>query len=130
MLLFLNKMKKKIISIIILTVLSILVLLDIISIPCPVHFLTNLHCPGCGVTRMIKSILKLDFYQAFRYNQLVFVLLPFFLFLFIDYLIRKILNKESIYKKIPEKVWIAIIIMFLIFGIIRNIFPYFAPTKI
>ena len=79
---------------------------------------------------MIKSILKLDFYQAFRYNQLVFVLLPFFLFLFIDYLIRKILNKESIYKKIPEKVWIAIIIMFLIFGIIRNIFPYFAPTKI
>ena len=79
---------------------------------------------------MIKSILKLDFYQAFRYNQLVFVLLPFFIFLLIDYLIKKILNKESIYKKIPEKVWIVLIIIFLIFGIIRNIFPYFAPTTI
>ena len=123
-------MKKKIITIIILIILSVLVLEDIISIPCPVHFLTNLHCPGCGVTRMIKSILKLDFYQAFRYNQLVFVLLPFFIFLLIDYLIKKILNKESIYKKIPEKVWIVLIIIFLIFGIIRNIFPYFAPTTI
>lgn len=123
-------MKKKIVTIIILIILSVLVLEDIISIPCPVHFLTNLHCPGCGVTRMIKSILKLDFYQAFRYNQLVFVLLPFFIFLLIDYLIKKILNKESIYKKIPEKVWIVLIIIFLIFGIIRNIFPYFAPTTI
>lgn len=123
-------MKKKIVTIIILIILSVLVLEDIISIPCPVHFLTNLHCPGCGVTRMIKSILKLDFYQAFRYNQLVFVLLPFFIFLLIDYLIKKILNKESIYKKIPEKVWIVFIIIFLIFGIIRNIFPYFAPTTI
>lgn len=123
-------MKKKIVTIIILIILSVLVLEDIISIPCPVHFLTNLHCPGCGVTRMIKSILKLDFYQAFRYNQLVFVLLPFFIFLLIDYLIKKILNKESIYKKIPEKVWIVLIIIFFIFGIIRNIFPYFAPTTI
>lgn len=123
-------MKKKIVTIIILIILSVLVLEDIISIPCPVHFLTNLHCPGCGVTRMIKSILKLDFYQAFRYNQLVFVLLPFFIFLLIDYLIKKVLNKESIYKKIPEKVWIVLIIIFFIFGIIRNIFPYFAPTTI
>lgn len=123
-------MKKKIVTIIILIILSVLVLEDIISIPCPVHFLTNLHCPGCGVTRMIKSILKLDFYQAFRYNQLVFVLLPFFIFLLIDYLIKKILNKESIYKKIPEKVWIVLIIIFFIFGIIRNIFSYFAPTTI
>lgn len=35
----------------------------------------GLYCPGCGGTRMVQSILKLDFYQAFRYNPLVFVLL-------------------------------------------------------
>ncbi|MBO6195097.1 MAG: DUF2752 domain-containing protein [Bacilli bacterium] len=123
-------MKKKIIFIIFLIILSVLVLEDIISIPCPIHFITKLYCPGCGITRMIKSIIKLDFYQAFRYNQLVFILFPFFLFLIIDYLIKIISKKEPIYKKIPEYVWIILIILLLIFGIIRNIFPYFAPTTI
>lgn len=123
-------MKKKIIFIIFLIILSVLVLEDIISIPCPIHFITKLYCPGCGITRMIKSIIKLDFYQAFRYNQLVFILFPFFLFLIIDYLIKIISKKEPIYKKIQEYVWIILIILLLIFGIIRNIFPYFAPTTI
>ena len=123
-------MKKKIIFIIILIILSVLVLEDVISIPCPIHFITKLYCPGCGITRMIKSIIKLEFYQAFRYNQLVFLLFPFFLFLIIDYLIKIISKKEPIYKKIPEYVWIILIIILLIFGIIRNIFPYFAPTTI
>ncbi len=123
-------MKKKIIFIIILIILSVLVLEDVISIPCPIHFITKLYCPGCGITRMIKSIIKLEFYQAFRYNQLVFLLFPFFLFLIIDYLIKIITKKEPINKKIPEYVWIILIIILLIFGIIRNIFPYFAPTTI
>lgn len=123
-------MKQKIIFIIFLIILSILILEDVISIKCPIHLLTNLYCPGCGVTRMIKSILKLDFYQAFRYNQLLFILSPFFIFLFLDYVYSYIVKKESLYKKIPEYVWIIIIVLLIIFGIIRNIFPYFAPVNI
>ena len=123
-------MKKNLFFIILISLLSVLTLLDIVSIPCPFHFITNLYCPGCGVTRMIKSILKLNFYQAFRYNQLLFILFPFFFFLIIDYIYSYIIKKKSIYKKIPEIVWIIIIIFLIIFGVIRNIFPYFAPVKI
>ena len=45
------------------------------TIPCLFHEITNLYCPGCGITRMFLSLFKLDFYQAFRYNPLVFILL-------------------------------------------------------
>ena len=123
-------MKKNLFFIILISLLSVLTLLDIVSIPCPFHFITNLYCPGCGVTRMIKSILKLNFYQAFRYNQLLFILFPFFFFLIIDYIYNYIIKKKSIYKKIPEIIWIIIIIFLIIFELIRNIFPYFAPVKI
>ncbi len=99
-------------------------------IPCPIYSITGLHCPGCGVTRMIYSIFKLDFYQAFRYNPLLFITMPFFLFFIINDIYSKIKNKESLYKKVPEFIWIIVIAIFMIFGILRNIFPYLAPTEI
>ena len=36
---------------------------------------TGFYCPGCGVTRLIFSLLQFDFYQAFRYNPLIFIIL-------------------------------------------------------
>ena len=70
-----------------------------IYIPCPIKELTGLYCPGCGITRMFKSLLELDFYAAFRYNPLLFIMLPFALVLYFDYVVRK---DKSFYKKIPE----------------------------
>lgn len=93
-----------------------------IYIPCPFHKITGFYCPGCGITRMFISILQFDFYSAFRYNPLLFILLPFALYLFIDYLIRK---EKSSYKKIPGMVWYVFIFVFIIYGILRNI-PYFS----
>ena len=119
--------KKKLIIIIFIIILIVLTILDIISIPCLFHKITGLYCPGCGVTRMFLSLFKLDFYQAFRYNQFIFIMLPFGILLFIDKIIKR---ENSLYKKIPNYVWYIIIILLIIFGIIRNIFPSFAPTKI
>lgn len=79
---------------------------------------------------MLYSIIKLDFYQAFRYNQLIFIMLPFTITLYIEDLYSHQKNKKSLYKKIPEYIWYIIIIILLIYGIIRNIIPYFAPTAI
>lgn len=100
-----------------------------IYIDCPIKKLTGLYCPGCGITRMLFAILQLDFYQAFRYNPLLFICLPFFIFFIIESLILK---KEPLYNKIPTKIWIIIIIVFIIYGILRNIpfFDFLAPTQI
>ena len=48
-------------------------------IPCFFHKITGLYCPGCGITRMVLSLLHLDFYQAFRWNPFLFLLTPLFI---------------------------------------------------
>ena len=99
-------------------------------IPCIFHKITKLYCPGCGVTRMILSIMKGDFEQAFRYNQLLFVLSPVFLIYLGDYIYSFIKKKDSLIDRTPNTIWYVLIVILLIFGVIRNIFPYFAPTVI
>ena len=99
-------------------------------IPCPFKFVTGFYCPGCGITRMLYSLLKLDFYQAFRYNPLLFILFPFFLFFFIEDIYSKIKNKTSLYNKVPNIIYIILLIIIIIYGILRNILPYLAPTVV
>ncbi len=101
-----------------------------IYIPCIFNEITGLYCPGCGVTRMLISMIKLDFYQAFRYNQLLFIFSPFILFLIINYIYCTFKKKESIYKKIPEKVWYILLTITIIYWILRNIISYLAPTMV
>ena len=96
-------------------------------IPCPIHKLTGLYCPGCGLTRMLLSILKLDFYKALRYNPLLFIMLPFIIFFIIDDVYKFYQKKEPIYKKINDKVWYILIFILIVYGVLRNIYPILAP---
>lgn len=124
-------MKKKITITILLSISLITYLLlgnyFHIYIHCPIKTITGLYCPGCGITRMLLSIIQLDFYQAFRYNPLLFITLPIFIIFFLNTLITK---KEPLYNKISNKVWTIVIIIFIAYGILRNIpfFDYLAPT--
>lgn len=121
-----NKFKK----IIIVCAIGIIAIIGIsilhyfnIGIPCIFYKVTNLYCPGCGITRAIISLLKLDFYQAFRYNSLVIILLPFLLMYFIY------VNVFCGKKKIPQFVWVILLIMVILYGILRNMprFSFLAP---
>ena len=96
------------------------------SIPCLFHKITNFYCPGCGITRMLYSLIKLDVYQAFRYNPLVFILLIGYILIFIYNLIfsKKIkLSKRNIY---------LLLFIVILYGVLRNIpgFTYLKPTTI
>ena len=127
---FLSMKKKITITIILLISLIAYLLLGNyfhIYIHCSIKTITGLYCPGCGITRMLLSIIQLDFYQAFRYNPLLFITLPIFIIFFLNALITK---KEPLYNKISNKVWTIIIIIFIAYGILRNIpfFDYLAPT--
>ena len=85
------------------------------------------------MTRMIKSLIHLDFYQAFRYNPLCFILSPFLLVLGFYSIYCYLFEKENkIDKKIDNRILYILIFILIIFGIMRNIdiFSYLAPTKI
>ena len=90
-------------------------------IPCIFHKLTNLYCPGCGITRMFLRILKLDFYGAFRYNPFAFIIVPILI------IISFMKNK-----KVRNVVYYSLIILSIIFMILRNLdgFNFLAPTKV
>lgn len=96
------------------------------TIPCLFHEITNLYCPGCGITRMFLALFKLDFYQAFRYNPLVFILL----ILSIVYFLVKKIGKLNF--KLPNYIYYYLLVIVIIYGILRNIplFSFLAPTEL
>lgn len=97
-----------------------------IGIPCIFHQVTGLYCPGCGTTRAITSLIRLQPYQAFRYNILIVSLLP----ITCIYLLYRYVLKER--QKIPNIIWYFLLVLVISFGILRNIpfFSYLAPTNL
>ncbi len=99
---------------------------------CPIKKFLGLYCPGCGVTRMLYSILKGQFYQAFRYNPLIFISLPFIVIYYMDYLYSNTKNKDTKLHFLEPGIWYFLIAIFIIYGILRNIefFDFLRPTVI
>ena len=100
------------------------------GIPCLINKHFGFICPGCGITRMLFSIVKLDFKKAFMYNQLLFILLPFIIGYIIYYTILYIKgDKDRILSKIPLWIWIILFVIIIVYTICRNLpwFPFLRP---
>lgn len=102
---------------------------------CIVYKLTGYYCPGCGAGRASYSILHGELYQAFRYNPLMIILLPWMgLYLGICAVQWLVKGYESLSQHIP--IWITYIIMAIVilYGILRNLDTYpfvlLAPTRV
>lgn len=131
-------MKKRIINVILFIALCSFLLIGYyylnklygFSIPCPIHKITGYYCPGCGITRCLFYLMTLDIKKAFRSNQLVFILLPFIaLYFFYNIYLYIFDKKDTIMKKIPNYIFIIILIIVIAFGIVRNLdgFEYLRP---
>lgn len=73
---------------------------------------------------MLFSLIRLDFYQAFRYNPLVFILGVLYVFYKITSIKLKIL--------FPKYVTYILLAVMIIYGVLRNtdLFSYLKPTII
>ena len=122
-------MKKRIQKIIIRDILLLIILVGYyffnkytgIYIPCIIHEITGYKCPGCGITHLVFALLHLDFHEAFISNPLVFIYMPFMIayFIYYDYLYIY-QKKDKIICKIPNWVWVILIIVTLGYGVLRN----------
>ena len=96
-------------------------------LPCIIKLLTGLYCPGCGAGRACFSILHGKFFDAFCYNSLLVILLPFaggyIAARGIDWAVT---GGNHIDGKISIKLLLAVLIIILVYGILRNIpiFPF------
>ena len=79
---------------------------------------------------MIVSFIHLDFYQAFRWNPLCFILLIVGLIYLITGII--IYKRKRVIIVPTVRVWIFLIVLLVLYMIIRNIdmFSYLIPTRI
>lgn len=107
-----------------------LLFLKHIHFQCPILTLFHIYCPGCGGTRMVHSLIHFDFYQAFRYNPLLFLgvmLGGCYLLYFLFCLLKK---KEVMIPSIP--LWILVILLLLLYMVLRNMdsFVYLIPTEV
>lgn len=108
---------------------------DGLGLVCPVYYLTGYYCPGCGAGRACYAILHMQFYQAFRYNPLLVLILPwvilYYLICGIQWLIY---GREKLSVNIPIWIPMTVLILMLVYGVARNIevypFTVLAPTKV
>ena len=92
-----------------------------LHLPCIFREITGYMCPGCGVTRMFKSIICLDFTNAFKYNPVVFLMLPLLVIIFINLTFNYVKKGSMAVAKPLEKLILIMIIVLVCFGIIRNL---------
>lgn len=92
-----------------------------IGIPCLFRKMTGLLCPGCGNSRAVLSLLKLDLKAAFFYNML-FPLEFFYIGWVLFHCIRSYL-KTGKFSYWPKKIWLDVLILIavLLWWIIRNL---------
>jgi len=89
--------------------LSVILLAPIIIILIPISSIENksfclytnlfgFHCPGCGMTRAMFSIMHFQFNNAIRYNRLVILVSPILIYYWMQYFIKILFTlKEEIF---------------------------------
>ena len=100
----------------------IFVLCTGIGIPCIFYEITGLKCVGCGISRMLVSIVKLDFAAAFSYNAFLFVTGPVICVYILCSEIQYIKHGNRRMGKLEWVMWIELVLA-LLYWIFRNILP-------
>ena len=96
---------------------------------CPVRRYLRLHCPGCGGTRMCLRLLRLDLKGAFRANPLLLVTAPVILGTLGVRTARYVKTGQTATPRWENRVWLALAVLFVVYGILRNLpwFSWLAP---
>jgi hypothetical protein len=99
---------------------------------CPLHWVTGLHCPGCGSLRAVHFLLQGEWQTAMQYNLLAVVLFPLVSVLLLAEFLNAFGRRLLARVQLPSTaVWILLVVI-LLFGVTRNLplhpFNQFAPA--
>ena len=65
-------------------VILLIIYLVITKFTCMIKVITGFPCPSCGITRAYKSLLHLNFSEAWSYNPLYWFIPPVILFILLS----------------------------------------------
>lgn len=99
------------------------------GIPCPIHAVTGLYCPGCGVSRMCLALLRLDVAEAASWNIGVMAALPFAAVVFVYQAVRYVKTGDARMRRWQDVLIWVMIGWLLVFTVLRNLpwFSFLAP---
>lgn len=109
-----NKEKKKELIYLSLCLIVYLTVTSLLDITCIIKHLTGISCPGCGMTRALKSLIFLNYSKAFYYHPLVFLLIPITVLLFV-FTIRKMYKTRKAFVYVIAILFILVYFYRLIF---------------
>lgn len=92
-----------------------------LGIPCLFHLVTGLKCPGCGVTRMLMFLLRLDFSAAFSCNAVLLCMLPLLLSLALIPLIRYVRTGSRAMTRTENALVLFSAAVLVAWGVVRNL---------
>jgi hypothetical protein len=88
---------------------------------CLFYSMTGLHCAGCGATRCVGALLHGNVEQAFAYNPLFVILLPYLVFAVGGQIFTSWTGKTVPFTQWPRWLVIVFIVVVIAFSIARNI---------
>lgn len=91
------------------------------SLPCTIHDILHLYCPGCGGTRAVKSLLNFNLAKSLLCNPFVLYLVVIFLYYYIGTTIAIITKHKLILFYFKFSMLYLGIILFFGSCIVRNI---------
>ena len=89
--------------------------------PCILHDIVHIYCPGCGGTRAFQALLDFNFIHSFLANPLVIFILIIFLYFYFGILITILKNNGKKYFKFGNWIIYGFVIIFIFTGIVRNV---------
>lgn len=94
---------------------------------CPLHALTGLNCPGCGLTRGFHALFRGDVLTALHFNALLPVFAFVFTYLFVSLALMAIRGHGLSWKIFPPVSLYGFLIIALAFFVLRNL-PFYPFT--
>lgn len=94
---------------------------------CPLHQITGLYCPGCGITRAALSLMHGDLWSALRYNPLAIISIPLLILTVLEQYVKASWIPFKVRSLASSKFFSHIILWVIIgYGVLRNvpIFPF------
>lgn len=91
---------------------------------CPLHAMTGLNCPGCGLTRGFHALFHGDVLTALHFNALLPVYALILGYLLVAMFLIAVRGRGLSFKIFPAYALWIFLAASLIFGIVRN-FPFY-----
>jgi len=118
--------KQAIIFVFFVTLIGVYYLFDPTKSPfflkCPLKMITGYDCAGCGIQRSFHSLLHFRLLEAFKFNPLFVISIPFLILALLLYLFNK---NDKLSVKLDnyvfnKKIIVFVLIIIFVFSLLRN----------